>query len=109
MNFDKIWLKSMNLMAPTCHQRVDRSYNIGNYQMPVCSRCLGVYIGYLIGLFLYLPMFAVLFPLTYIDGLIQLRTNYNSTNFRRLTTGIVSGIATIQIIKLIISLLKNIF
>lgn len=109
MNKDKIWLKSMSLMAPTCHQRADRSYSIHNYQMPICSRCLGIYIGYIVGLFFYLPAFGFLVPLTYIDGFIQLRTNYNSTNFRRLTTGIISGTATIQIIKLVVIILKNRF
>lgn len=109
MNIDKIWLKSMSVMAPTCHQRADRSYHLRNYQMPICSRCLGIYIGYFVGLFFYLPKFAILFPLTYIDGFIQIRTKYTSTNFRRLTTGIISGTATIQILKLIIVVLKNKF
>lgn len=107
MNRDLVWLKAMNIMAPTCHQRAERSYAIGKYQMPVCSRCLGVYIGYVIGLFIFIPMLMILVPLTYIDGFVQLRTSYVSTNFRRLTTGILSGIATVQLIKLIIILIKT--
>lgn len=107
MNRDKIWLKSMNLMAPTCHQRADRSFSIGKYQMPVCSRCFGVYTGYLIGLFFFAPLFAILLPLTYIDGFIQLHTKYTSTNFRRFTTGLISGVATIQLLKLIIVLITT--
>lgn len=99
---NKIWLKSMNVCAPTCHQRADRSYFIGNYQLPVCARCQGVYLGYLLGLFIYIPLLLVLLPLTYIDGFIQLKTEYNSTNSRRLITGVISGIATIQLIKALI-------
>lgn len=108
MSKDKIWLKAMNIMAPTCHQRAERSFRIGNFQMPVCSRCQGVYTGYIIGLFFFIPDLIVLLPLTYIDGFIQLRTNYQSTNFRRFTTGIISGIATIQLIKLVIFLLRTV-
>lgn len=99
---NKIWLKSMNVCTSTCHQRADRSYFIGNYQLPVCARCQGVYLGYLLGLFIYIPLLLVLLPLTYIDGFIQLKTEYNSTNSRRLITGVISGIATIQLIKVLI-------
>ncbi len=108
MDRDKVWLKAMNVMAPTCHQRADRSYHFGKYQIPVCSRCQGVYIGYLIGLFFYLPQFALLLPVTYIEGFIQLKTEYHSTNQRRLVTGLISGIATIQLLKLIFELITTI-
>lgn len=109
MNTDRVWLKSMSLFAPTCHQREERSFHIGKYQMPVCSRCFGVYSGYLIGLLFFYPSLIVLLPVTYIDGFIQLKTSYRSTNFRRYTTGIISGIATIQLLKLIIVLFKTFF
>jgi len=29
----------------TCHQRSDRSYFLNDNQMPVCSRCIGIYLG----------------------------------------------------------------
>lgn len=105
MNKDKIWLRAMNIMAPTCHQREERSYHLGSYQLPVCSRCQGVYIGYLIGILFTNWLFILLLPITYIDGLIQLKTKYTSTNRRRLVTGILSGIGTIQFLKLIIHLI----
>lgn len=100
---DKIWLKAMSLMAPTCHQRADRSFFYGNYQFPVCSRCQGVYVGYIIGLLFFIPELIILLPLTYVDGVVQLKTKYESTNFRRFTTGVLTGIATTQLIKFIIS------
>lgn len=109
MSKDQIWLKAMNIFAPTCHQSRERSYYLGNYQLPVCARCQGLYIGYLLGLFIFLPALSLLFPLTYIDGFIQLKTRYVSTNFRRLSTGLLSGIAFIQIIKLVIVFLKTVF
>lgn len=49
-----------------------------------------------------MPVLLVLLPLTYIDGFIQLKTEYNSTNSRRLITGVISGFATIQLIKALI-------
>lgn len=109
MTKDTIWVKAMSVMSPTCHQRSDRSYNLGNYQFPVCARCQGVYIGYLLGLFMFIPILTILIPLTYLDGFIQLKTSYQSTNFRRLTTGILSGVGTIQFIKLIIIYIRTIF
>ncbi|WOO86533.1 DUF2085 domain-containing protein [Mollicutes bacterium LVI A0039] len=101
---DKLWIKSMQVMAPTCHQLEKRSYHLGKWQLPVCARCQGVYTGYIIGLFISIPILAVLLPLTYIDGFIQLKTAYTSTNLTRLITGIISGIATLQLLKIIINL-----
>lgn len=28
-----------------CHQRPERSFTIGGVQMPVCARCIGIYLG----------------------------------------------------------------
>lgn len=39
--FDNIYL----IGHFTCHQRSDRSFFINNNQMPICSRCLGIYLG----------------------------------------------------------------
>jgi uncharacterized membrane protein len=33
-----------------CHQIPDRSFHIGNYQLPLCSRCSGMYLGAVTGL-----------------------------------------------------------
>lgn len=95
----------MICLAPTCHQLPERSYYLGKWQMPVCARCQGLYIGYLIGLFFYIPIVSLLVPLTYIDGLIQLKTAYQSNNRWRLISGILSGIAMIQLLKLIFFLI----
>ena len=72
--------------------------------MPVCARCEGELIGILAGLiavwflrppywlmaFIMLPMIA--------DGLIQGITEYESTNVRRLITGILFGFGITMII-----------
>ncbi len=105
MTRDKLWLKSMNTFAPTCHQREDRSYHLGDYQFPVCARCQGVYIGYLVGLFFSNPLLIGLLPITYLEGYLQLKTDYNSTNPRRIITGILSGVGTTVLVKIIIILI----
>jgi len=86
-----------------CHQRKDRSFHIRGYQLPMCARCTGVLIGQIFTLIIlivgiHLPL-QVAIPLcisfmlvTFIDWLIQLRWHIESTNTRRLVTGIIGGI-----------------
>ena len=80
-----------------CHQRPERSFFVKGYQMPVCARCEGELIGILISLitiWFIRPTFPVLAILTVpmvLDGLIQALTKYESTNWRRLVTGILFG------------------
>ncbi len=105
MTKQKIWHFFMQACAPTCHQKATRCFFIGKYQMPICSRCLGLYIGLAVGFWFYIPKSLILIPITYIDGLIQLKTNYVSTNRRRLITGILSGWGIIQFVKLIFFLI----
>jgi len=35
--------------ALVCHQRADRSFHVGDAQLPVCARCFGVYAGAVLG------------------------------------------------------------
>ena len=80
-----------------CHQRPERSFFVKGYQMPVCARCEGELIGGLVSLiaiwFLRPPywlMAAIMIPMA-ADGLIQAFTKYESTNLRRLVTGMLFG------------------
>ncbi len=34
-----------------CHQRAERSFHVGAAQLPVCARCLGLYVGTALGSF----------------------------------------------------------
>lgn len=83
-----------------CHCRPDRSFFWRGKQFPICARCTGELIGILGGIpiiFAYgyagLPLMALLMAPMVADGLIQLLTSYESTNLRRLLTGILFGIA----------------
>lgn len=82
-----------------CHQKPERSFHFGGKQFPVCARCMGIYIGVIVGLavsFFWMPPLlacvALLLPLS-VDGIAQSLTQYESSNGRRLITGLLFGYA----------------
>ena len=93
----KIWINLMNLFEPCCHQMPERSFFIKGYQMPVCARCVGVFISSIIAIFIFFKkkisfissflMSAVMV----IDWLLQFFKIKQSTNIRRLITGLIGG------------------
>ena len=96
-----------------CHRRPERSFFVKGYQMPVCARCEGELIGILAALiavwFLRPPywLMAVMMVPMAADGLIQGLTKYESTNLRRLITGILFGFGiTMIVIMFLISVFK---
>ena len=88
-----------------CHARPDRSFYFRGKQFPICARCTGELIGIIAGIPIAIiwgyPYFYVavlmMVPLI-LDGTIQKLTSYESTNIRRLLTGILFGIALIFLI-----------
>lgn len=38
----------MLLGSSVCHQIAERSYTFGDYQMPLCARCMGIHVGFLV-------------------------------------------------------------
>lgn len=81
-----------------CHQLGSRSFFVKGYQLPVCARCTGIYIGFFIGFLFEVPssylyaLFLALTPLI-LDGTLQLLTSYRSNNPKRLVTGLLFGLA----------------
>ena len=86
-----------------CHQLPSRSLFIGRYQFPLCARCTGIWIGSILSLYVLLYDITIKDMLTVlqlciliipmiIDGFVQLLTNYESNNIKRLLTGILFGI-----------------
>lgn len=87
-----------------CHCRSDRSFHFRGKQFPLCARCTGELMGMAISPFLYLSAgrtialdLVLMLPMV-IDGLIQLKTGYESTNIRRLITGMLFGYALVNVI-----------
>ena len=95
---DRVWMASMRIgrKCSGCHQMPERSFFVGGYQLPLCARCTGIVIGHLLGIaasFFRMDSFLSLIgtlPLM-IDGMVQKYTSYESTNMRRLITGILYG------------------
>lgn len=80
-----------------CHCRPDRSFFYKGRQFPLCARCTGELMGILAGIVLFFfwapPVWAALLALLplVIDGFAQRLTRYESTNPRRLATGLAFG------------------
>jgi uncharacterized membrane protein len=94
-----------------CHKKPERSFFYKGKQFPICARCTGILAGYFLG-FLYLILIPhrnyfleilFMFPIA-IDGTGQYLQKWESTNIRRLATGILAGISTICILSLAILL-----
>lgn len=101
---DIIWVKLMQLgYMSGCHQLPERSFNMGDYQFPICARCTGVLIGQLIMLLQILFIIPNLLYciigifIMFIDWFLQYIKVIPSSNFRRLTTGIAAGYGIIGI------------
>lgn len=97
-SYTHYWVKTMKWGALTgCHQRADRSFYWKGHQFPICARCTGVVIGYIlaiISVIVFLPNFVmglVFSCIMFLDWLIQFLKIYDSTNIRRLITGILGG------------------
>ena len=95
----KIWIKLMNIGSRLgCHQMPERSFFYKGYQFPVCARCTGLIIGYLLGVLIYFLKvlnwkiaIILCIPLV-LDGGSQYLNWRISNQVLRLITGIVCGI-----------------
>ena len=94
----KLWRFAMKCGHLICHQKPERSFFFKGYQFPICARCTGISIGFIAALVcLYLR---VSFPFSlstafvlpmFLDWLLQFLHIKESTNIRRLITGIPGG------------------
>ena len=99
-----------------CHQRPDRSFFYKEYQFPMCARCTGVMIGYLISIPMYfiynlnISTYIVLCAVMFLDWYIQYLKVKESTNIRRLISGTLGGFGLMSlelvVLERIISFLK---
>lgn len=86
-----------------CHQMPERSFFIKGKQFPVCARCTGVMIGKILAIATFW-IYAV--PIKYyicgceimfLDWFLQYMNVLNSTNVRRLITGILGGYSVLAL------------
>ena len=104
-----VWLYKWLPIIFACHCRDDRSFHYKGRKFPICARCTGELIGMIAGIllnFIFIPAVPVLLfllvPLV-LDGGIQLLTTYESTNIRRLLTGILFGYALVGLLWLLLA------
>jgi uncharacterized membrane protein len=102
-----------------CHQKAERSFFINNNQMPFCSRCTAIWLGFAIGLgfivfytvqlnekFLFAVMLSVI-PIG-VDGVGQLFGFWESTNIIRVITGLLIGVVCGVALGVIVDEIKTI-
>lgn len=96
-----------------CHKIPSRSFFYKGKQFPICARCTGIFIGYLLAIIYFILQLILDFQYpsiyistilvipTLIDGVIQYFTHYESGNYRRLITGILAGFGIIFILRFV--------
>lgn len=104
INKNSVWLALMKIGASTgCHQKSERSFFINKCQFPVCARCTGVIIGYILAVTAFcffmtpLPVCVLLCLIMFFDWLVQHLKIHESTNIRRLITGIMGGYGLLSV------------
>ncbi len=102
-----------------CHRKPERSFHFKGKQFPVCARCTGIILGWIIGIILAILfggirwyfIIPMLLPAIF-DGTLQLLTSYTSNNIKRLISGTLLGIGWIYVLviihHIIIGMLLNI-
>lgn len=100
----------MKIGSLICHRRPERTFKIGNWYFPVCSRCTGIYLGsfsyFLLVWWVFVEynwvtiLIAMLMVVpTFLDGLTQLLLPRESCNSLRFSTGILAGIGLGVLVK----------
>lgn len=96
-----------------CHRKKDRSICFFGLERIFCSRCLGIIIGGIIGIFFAIlghqldTFFSLFFLLPLIvDGLYQAVRKRESSNLKRIITGFIFGFGLQSIVGIIVMQLR---
>ncbi len=106
---------------PLCNRNPERALHIGDFVFPICYRCMMLGIGIFIGcIFFYILkekknmlfkfkhfiLAIILIIPTFIDGLVQTLSTYESTNLRRSVTGLIAGLGISFLIIIILQFIE---
>lgn len=101
----------MNVARLLCHGREERCFSIKGYQLPICARCTGIYVGFISALLfeIYiglpsiqaLPILIIAGIPSAIDGVTQLLTERESNNLIRVITGLSGGFGLLLCVRII--------
>ena len=119
----EIWIYKWLPIIFGCHCKEERSFHYNGKKFPICARCTGELVGIIFSLFscfffrLSIKISIIIMLPMIIDGFVQLKTTYESNNFKRFVTGFLFGYAlfmvfivtTIMAFKFGVSLSKNNF
>lgn len=82
-----------------CHQKEERCFKIRNYVFPICARCTGIVISFLVSLVciknkIEISFFVsiLLLSVMFCDWILQYFNILMSTNKRRFLTGLIGGV-----------------
>lgn len=82
-----------------CHQKEERCFKIRNYVFPICARCTGILISFLVSLVciknkIEISFFVsiLLLSVMFCDWILQYFNILMSTNNRRFLTGLIGGV-----------------
>lgn len=108
------WEKLMLMGARLgCHQMPERSFFVRGYQFPLCARCTGLMLGYIVAIATWhfidvLPTYSVLmcFPLI-LDGTTQYIHLRESNQILRFTTGVLCGIGSVRLEIMLMIMIAN--
>ena len=105
---DELWSILMFLGSAFCHQIPERSYFLGDLQMPLCARCIGLQLGFLLAsLFMWTgarkfasgmpdPKVLAVLTILFISGILGAILSYaglgGSGNLERTISGLLIGI-----------------
>lgn len=102
---DKIHSCLMSFGKTTgCHQIPERSFHYHGYQFPICARCTGIVVGYVIAILLLfqitlpMEMCVVLCTIMFFDWYLQYLEIRKSTNIRRFLSGTLCGIGYMHLV-----------
>lgn len=92
-------------IKPLCNMRADRAPHIGKYYFVLCWRCSSISIGMLLS-YSYITVLSpniaiyLIIP-TVADSILQYYVNIESSNIRRLVSGLFAGIGIGYLVKLL--------
>lgn len=103
-NFKRLVFQIKNAWGkyPICNKRPERAPHIAGFCFPLCWRCLSIAFGIIISTILiclikiekdmiHILTLCILCIPCLIDGLLQYKTTYLSSNFKRCVTGLLAG------------------
>lgn len=95
---EKRWIKWMEWGSKLgCHQMPERSFFYKGFQFPVCARCTGVLLSTVPAVIVFcvkklsVKVCALLSSVMFLDWVVQFLEIRESTNIRRLITGLIGG------------------